>query len=77
MVGDVNVFFSQYIEENEAELSVMVVDKNARNKGIATSAISAIIDFTFSHFNKNTYIVKINHDNKPSIQFFNKLSFTF
>jgi RimJ/RimL family protein N-acetyltransferase len=35
MVGDINLFFHNYIEENEAEIDIMIGEKKFRNKGYA------------------------------------------
>ena len=35
MCGDINVFFSNSIEENEAELTIMVAEESSRRKGLA------------------------------------------
>lgn len=39
MAGDINLFFHAYIEENEAEIDVMIGDKLARKKGLASGAV--------------------------------------
>lgn len=36
MAGDINLFFHPYIEENEAEIDVMIGEKSARKKGLAS-----------------------------------------
>lgn len=30
MIGDVNLFFHQYLDDDEAEINVMIGNKNAR-----------------------------------------------
>jgi len=34
-IGDVNLFFHSYIEQNEAEIDIMIADKNHTGKGYA------------------------------------------
>lgn len=38
-VGDVNIFFSEWLQPNEAEINVMIADSGFRGKGIATTVI--------------------------------------
>ena len=69
MIGDINVLLSD--EEPEAELSVMVCDKENRRKGHARRAVELMIE----NFKGKTFIAKINMDNQASIAMFKKLGF--
>lgn len=44
-IGDVNLFFHQYLDDNEAEINVMIGNKNARRKGFAEEAIQMMMSF--------------------------------
>ena len=35
MIGDVNLFFSEWIETNQAEINIMIAIKEERGKGYA------------------------------------------
>jgi RimJ/RimL family protein N-acetyltransferase len=35
LIGDVNLFFSDWIEPNEAEINIMIAVKEYRGKGLA------------------------------------------
>lgn len=45
MAGDINLFFHNYLEPNEAEINVMIGEKSHRGKGLAAEAIRMIIEF--------------------------------
>ena len=48
LVGDVNLFFHQYLDDVEAEINVMIGNKNARRKGFAEEAIKIMMSFGLS-----------------------------
>jgi len=59
MIGDVNLFFHAYIEENEAEIDIMIAEENFRRKGIAQQVSNIIMDFGFFYKKIDTYFAKI------------------
>ncbi|EAS01956.1 GNAT family acetyltransferase (macronuclear) [Tetrahymena thermophila SB210] len=75
MAGDINLFFHPYIEENEAEIDVMIGEKSARKKGLAQTAVQIMMDFGNAFFKKNRFIAKIKKENQKSISLFEKLGF--
>ncbi|EGR29149.1 n-acetyltransferase 9, putative [Ichthyophthirius multifiliis] len=75
MVGDINLFFHSYIEENEAEIDVMIADKQARRQGLAQQAVEIMMDFGMAYYKKNRFIAKIKNDNQKSIKLFEKIGF--
>lgn len=76
MAGDINLFFHPYIEENEAEIDVMIGEKSARQQGLAKAAVLIMIDFGNAFYKKTRFIAKIKKDNVPSISLFKKLGFS-
>lgn len=39
MVGDINLFFSKWIEPNQAEINIMIARRDQRGKGYACEAL--------------------------------------
>lgn len=62
--------------KNQAELEVMIVEKEERGKGFGIEAIISIMNYSYQHLPvlKN-FFVKIDDYNKPSICMFEKLGF--
>ena len=69
------MFHHQYLEENEAEIDVMIAEKDYRSKGYAQEAVSMMMSYGLEAYKKNTFIAKIKEDNLPSIGLFKKLGF--
>lgn len=77
MVGDINIFLHPYLEENEAEINIMIGDSKFRNQGIASAALKIMMDFAYQQYKRTDFIAKIKSDNVASINLFKKLGFTF
>lgn len=80
MVGDLNLFFSTEDADDEhgavcrvAEINVMVADPQHRRKGIARTALQAVL-WTFRN-EVDVFRAKIDEDNTFSIQLFEYLRF--
>ena len=43
MCGDINLFFHPYLEENEAEIDVMIGEEKLRGKGLAIKMVMTMI----------------------------------
>lgn len=74
-IGDVNLFFHEYIEENEAEIDIMIGDKEARGKGFGKEAVAIMMQFGFQKFKKDKFIAKIKQKNQPSRKLFEKMGY--
>lgn len=74
-IGDVNLFFHAYLEPNEAEIDVMIGDKDFRQKGYAREAVRLMMCFGFKYYSKDTFIAKIKECNLASIKLFTQLGF--
>jgi len=74
MAGDINLFI-QNEEESIGEINIMIAEDKSRRKGIATEAVSLILDFARKHFELKQFIAKIQHDNESSIKLFKKSGF--
>jgi RimJ/RimL family protein N-acetyltransferase len=77
MVGDINLFFHDYLEEHEAEINIMIGEQNFRGKGIAQKVLSMMMEFGYTHYNKVYFIAKIKNSNTASISLFKKMGFNF
>ena len=77
MIGDINLFFSEWIENNEAEINIMIAVKEFRGKGYAGQAVEAVQTFAMGIYGRDTIIAKIKEDNIGSIKLFEKLGYTF
>ena len=70
--GDVNCF----INEEEAEVNVMIAEPQSRRKGIAKAAVLAIMKATKANFAQvKVFVAKIDRDNWPSRKMFESLDF--
>ena len=76
-IGDVNLFFHEYIEENEAEIDIMIGDKEARGKGYSKEAVKMMMEFGFQYYRKEKFIAKIKTSNAISRKLFEKLGYDF
>lgn len=43
MIGDINLFFHEYVEPNEAEIDIMIGEKDCRKKGIGQKAVEVMM----------------------------------
>lgn len=75
MIGDVNLFFSQWIEPNEAEINLMIAVPEHRRKGYSTEIMEVIECFAMGIYGRDTIIAKIKDDNEASISFFLKIGY--
>ncbi|CAD8073144.1 unnamed protein product [Paramecium sonneborni] len=75
MIGDVNLFFHQYLDDDEAEINVMIGNKNARRQGFAEEAIKMMMSFGLQQYKKTKYIAKIKDSNEGSIKLFQKVGY--
>jgi RimJ/RimL family protein N-acetyltransferase len=76
MIGDINLFFSKWIEPNEAEINIMIALKSERGKGYAKEALSLIESFARVYYSKDQIIAKIKDDNTSSMKLFEKSGYS-
>lgn len=78
MVGDVNICFLD-VEQQEAEVDVMVAEPAFRRKGFAHVALAMAMSYAMKQFpTLSTFVAKIIERNAPSIALFEKrLRFKF
>lgn len=74
---DINLFFFDYLEENEAEINVMIAEDSAKCKGLALESIQIMMDFAYKYYKKSKILAKIKTNNFASIKLFEKLNFKF
>jgi RimJ/RimL family protein N-acetyltransferase len=70
MIGDVNLFFSEWIEENESEVNIMIAVPEYRGKGLSREVMDVIEMFAVGIYERNVMIAKIKNDNLNSMKFF-------
>ena len=75
MVGDVNLFFNNEDDKNEAELEVMIAEPADRRKGYGKEAVKLMLQYGCNALGVRKYIVKIGDENKESIALFIQLGF--
>lgn len=73
--GDINLFFHEYMDEDECEIDVMIGNKNARGKGLAKESVLIMIKFGEEIYKKKRFVAKIKEKNETSIQLFQKIGF--
>lgn len=76
MAGDVNLFFNNVDNNKEAEVEVMIAEKNMRGQGLGREAVQTMMYYGYKILNVQTYTVKIGYSNNASINMFKKLGFT-
>lgn len=72
IVGDVNLFFHDPANRGKAEIEIMVAEAEARNRGMATEALSLMMAYGCFVLNVRSYEAKIGCANTPSINLFTK-----
>jgi RimJ/RimL family protein N-acetyltransferase len=78
MIGDVNMFISKSVEKSEetiAELDIMIAEEAFRCKGYGREAVLMMIWYGFHSLKISHFFVKIQSNNRASIQLFLKLGF--
>jgi RimJ/RimL family protein N-acetyltransferase len=63
------------LDNDEAEINVMIGNKNVRRKGFAEEAIKVMMSFGFNTYKKTKYIAKIKDTNLASIKLFEKIGY--
>ncbi|ODN03080.1 N-acetyltransferase 9 [Orchesella cincta] len=58
-----------------AEIEIMIAEKSARRKGLASEALTLIMTFGKEELGVQKFIAKIKEDNESSIALFQKLGF--
>ena len=76
-IGDVNLFFHDYIDENEAEIDIMIGDKEARGNGYSKDGVKIMMEFGFAVYKKTRFIAKIKSENQVSRKLFERLGYDF
>ncbi|CAG9318946.1 unnamed protein product [Blepharisma stoltei] len=71
MIGDINLFIT---DEGVAEINIMIAEETYRRRGLATQAISFMIEFARNLGIRDLY-AKILEDNIASARVFQKLGF--
>ena len=76
MIGDVNIFLYKEDGKIEAELEVMIVDKENRGRGAGKEAVSLMMIYASQNLKDlSSFFVKIDDSNEASISLFKKLGF--
>ena len=77
MVGDVNMFMHDPDDATNAELEIMIAEKDARGKGIGKEAVQLMMHYglTCSCLGITRFFVKIHETNLVSLKLFELLGF--
>lgn len=76
MVGDVNLFISVNDDKcKEAEIEIMIAEKNMRGRGLGQEAIVAIMYYAYKNIGVQKFVAKISSQNRNSISLFIKLGY--
>lgn len=75
MVGDINLFFSEWVDKNQCEINIMIAEKGFRGKGVATQALRIVEEFATAKYQKDQVIAKIKKGNTASIKLFQKMGY--
>lgn len=75
MIGDVNLFFNNIDNKNEAELEVMIAERSHRGQGLGKEAVVVMMFYGYLCLNVSVFSVKIGFSNVASINLFTKLGF--
>ena len=73
LIGDLGVHFIG--SENKQTEIGCTLDKHFQNKGYATEALNALIDYLFNTLNKHRIIASIDPGNKGSIRLVERIGF--
>ena len=73
--GDINLFFSDFLDEGDAEIDVMVPEPASRRKGVATEAIKMMMEYGRNLLNVSRFVAKISSENEASLALFRKLGY--
>lgn len=73
LIGDLGVHFIG--SENKQTEIGCTLDKHFQNKGYATEALNAVMDYLFNTLNKHRIIASIDSENKSSIRLVERIGF--
>jgi len=75
LIGDCNIFF---LNDDEAEVEVMIVPVACRRKGLAQEAVTMLMSYAQSKKKIARFLAKIGNENEASFNLFQKkLGFSF
>jgi L-amino acid N-acyltransferase YncA len=73
-VGDVNLFYGEWLDPATFEINVMIADQASRGKGLAKLAVLMAMYFA-ARKGRTTCLAKIKKGNDPSLKLFKSLGF--
>ena len=75
VIGDAGIHFLDTDSKNKQVEIGYTLDRNSRGKGYAIEALSAIIDYLFSHLNNHRITASVDPTNAASIKLIERLGF--
>ena len=75
MIGDTILFFNNSNDPTEAEIEIMIAEKDARGKGLGKEALLIMMWFAITKLNVKKIVSRIGDQNIASIHLFKKLNF--
>jgi RimJ/RimL family protein N-acetyltransferase len=75
VIGDIGLHFLDSDTQNQQVEIGYTLDKEYRGKGYANEALTAVINYLFSHLNKHRIIASVDPTNEGSIKLIERLGF--
>ena len=69
MCGDVNLFLHPYLHPS-GELEVMIAHPSSRRKGIASEALTLLMEYARTVYGVHSFVAKVGGANKESLSLF-------
>jgi RimJ/RimL family protein N-acetyltransferase len=76
IIGDVNLYFNDYDDEQACEIEIMIADSNYRRQGYGRKALLMMMDYSKRSLNVCRFVAKVGMENHSSLELFKSLKYT-